>query len=792
MNKRQICFSILMLAILLSSVLSLAETQTGVCGDNLTWSLDNNGTLTITGTGPMYNGENETSLFPTDTVTIAIISNGVTTIGDNAFRQCSELLSVTIPSSVTSIGSNAFRQCKKLIRANLPPNLTYLGSEAFRTCTALKSVTIPSTLSTLNERVFQRCDSLESVIVPGSITTVGDYAFSGCYGLSEVTINNGVTYIGERAFWEDTSLTSISIPGSVTVIGKEAFLSCSGLTEVNFSQGLLVISNYAFQNCSLVTEWNIPNTVSTIGTGAFWSLIESYRNITYRIPASVTSIGTGIIADSSEWAAQRRVLADCGSYAHQWVNLSTTTYRAWTGGNYPNNGRFEDRKPTFNSTHHVEKRTVTQAPTCSQTGLANTVCEVCGAEVLMGEIVPMVDHLPVSDQNGIEANCVHAGMTDSYSCLYCGLVMVEQEEIPMTNHTYVLDAAVEPTCTEDGLSDGFHCSVCGMVFQAQTVIPATGHTVVTDEAVEPTCHSVGWTEGSHCSVCGEVFVEQEEIAKLQHQSVMDPAVNPTCETEGHSVGFYCCLCGEVFVQPNIVPALGHEWGEITYTWAEDNSTVTAVRVCSRDETHVETETVAVTAEYTQQVTCTESGQANLTSAAFKNAAFAVQTKHETIPALGHLWNEPEYTWAVDYSNVTGIRICAHNSDHTETETVNATRVVTLSPTKTKAGRYSAISDEFVNGAFEVQEKQIGSIPALNSLKVLYLPAGLSTVADESFMGADCQAVIIPDGCTSIGKDAFANCTRLIYVRVPESVTMIDPEAFDEFSLVALDYDNPGK
>ena len=158
-------------------------------------------------------------------------------------------------------------------------------------------------------------------------------------------------------------------------------------------------------------------------------------------------------------------------------------------------------------------------------------------------------------------------------------------------------------------------------------------------------------------------------------------------------------------------ALGHDWDAPTYVWADDNSTVTATRVCKNDPSHVETETVDTTSEVTTPATCTTDGVRTYTSAAFTNGAFAVQTKTETIPATGHNWGEVTYVWAEDNRSVTATRVCKNDPSHVETETVNTTSEVTTPATCTTDGVRTYTSAAFENGAFAVQTKT-ETIPAI--------------------------------------------------------------------------------
>ncbi|MDR0951731.1 MAG: leucine-rich repeat protein [Oscillospiraceae bacterium] len=176
-----------------------SAASSGQCGGNVYWTLDDSGTLTISGTGPMWNwvmiNNNQAYMAPwyslIDRINTVNIANGVTTIGEYAFFYCTSLTSVTIPDGVTTIGDNAFVYC-----------------------TSLTSVTIPDSVTTIGENAFISCDSLTSVTIPNSVTTIGEGAFSLCDSLTSVTIPNSVTTIGINAFWVCDNLTIYCYSGS--------------------------------------------------------------------------------------------------------------------------------------------------------------------------------------------------------------------------------------------------------------------------------------------------------------------------------------------------------------------------------------------------------------------------------------------------------------------------------------------------------------------------------------------------------------------------------------------------
>ena len=131
--------------------------------------------------------------------------------------------------------------------------------------------------------------------------------------------------------------------------------------------------------------------------------------------------------------------------------------------------------------------------------------------------------------------------------------------------------------------------------------------------------------------------------------------------------------------------------------------------------------------------------------------------------LTHDWGETNYIWSEDCSKLTASRTCARNYTHVERETVNVACEVTRSPTENTTGTYNLSSEGFLNTAFEKQERIDVEIPALGNMSVLRLPTGIREVEEDAFEGIACQAVIIPEGCSKIRENAFANCEELTVV-----------------------------
>ena len=305
----------------------IASGFCGANGDNVTYVLTDDGTLTISGNGAMMDYNKDLDRAPWNNFRYQIksisIGNNVTSIGNWAFYECLYLTGVTIPGNIIRIGASAFGDCSNLAEVTISDGVTSIGGEAFSYCSSLTSVMIPDSVTSIGFSAFLHCSRLTSVTIPNSVTSIGEYAFYDCSSLSSVTIPNSVTSIGECAFTYCSSLTSVTIPSSVTSIGYEAFSGCSSLTDINvdpdnkywcsvdgvlFSKdrktlaafpggrtgeyqcpdGVTSIGDWAFSDCSRLTSVTIPNSVTSIGEYAF---SDCSRLTSVTIPSSVTSIG---------------------------------------------------------------------------------------------------------------------------------------------------------------------------------------------------------------------------------------------------------------------------------------------------------------------------------------------------------------------------------------------------------------------------------------------------------------------------------------------------------------------
>ena len=255
--------------------------------------IDYEGTATRVRIAETYNGAPVTeicdSAFEKKNIVSVVIPEGVTTIGDSAFYNCSGLTNIELPNSVMIIGGAAFYGCSGLTSVEIPSSVTTIGMAAFSGCSSLTSIDIPSGVTTIGDSAFSGCGSLTSIKIPNVVTTIGRFAFYGCSRLTSIEIPNSVTTIKSSTFTNCSSLTSIEIPNSVTTIENYAFGGCSSLTGMEIPSGVTTIGEELFYACSSLMSVEIPSSITTIGRFAFYGC-SSLTSI--EIPNSVTTIGS--------------------------------------------------------------------------------------------------------------------------------------------------------------------------------------------------------------------------------------------------------------------------------------------------------------------------------------------------------------------------------------------------------------------------------------------------------------------------------------------------------------------
>ena len=306
------------------------DDKSGTCGEDLTWSLDDKGVLTISGTGNM---EDYTLLSKApwsdhaQDITSIVVKDGVTSIGDNAFINCNKVEQVSLSNDVETIGDYSFSGCTSLTDITLPNGLKTVPNGAFALCTGLKTVTVPKSVTEVGTLAFSSCTSLSDVYYDSTkedwdnitIATGNDSLTSANIhynGSSTDTVvdsgtcgedltwsldDKGVLTISgtgnmedytllSKAPWSDHAqdITSIVVKDGVTSIGDNAFINCNKVEQVSLSNDVETIGDYSFSGCTSLTDITLPNGLKTVPNGAF-ALCTGLKTVT--VPKSVTEVG---------------------------------------------------------------------------------------------------------------------------------------------------------------------------------------------------------------------------------------------------------------------------------------------------------------------------------------------------------------------------------------------------------------------------------------------------------------------------------------------------------------------
>lgn len=248
-------------------------------GSNITdtakWTLDSQGTLTISGNGDTVDCYElkEKMIQPwsayDDQIRKVVIEKGITSVGCYSFMKCKNLESVQLPNSLKVIGNYAFNECGALKEIKIPDSVERIFSDAFALCEKLKSVQLSKNLTKLDDDVF-RGAGLTKIVIPDGVKSIGYRTFFFCRDLKEVTLPNNLQYIFSWAFEECASLTAVTLPDSLEYIGGATFANCQKLKNVKIGNKLQEINEKTFEFCKSLNDIVLPNSLKTINERAFF------------------------------------------------------------------------------------------------------------------------------------------------------------------------------------------------------------------------------------------------------------------------------------------------------------------------------------------------------------------------------------------------------------------------------------------------------------------------------------------------------------------------------------------
>ena len=708
------------------NAIAASAASSGNCGDsgsNVTWSLDDNGTLTISGSGKIedYRSDIDQPWYSNRSdITSVVIEPGVTSIGSQAFYECSNLTSITIPSGLTSIGEQAFGNCTGLTSITIPSGFISIGDYAFWNCTGLTSITIQNGVTSIGTGAFWNCSGLTSITIPSSVTSIGVNVFYGCSGLTDITVDsNNSSFCSESGvlFNKDkTTLiyyplgkndSSYTIPDGVTVIEQYAFYCNSKLTSVTIPSGVTSIGEMAFRECSGLTSVIVPSSVTSIEYNAFWCCF----NLIIYIPGGIT---IGIDAFYST-AAKITYTVDSS-------NNVTITDISLSSGNTVDIPATIDGKTVIavdeDHRHKVGNHTcvTNTTPTC----IKKATCGICGQDYYG-------DH-DLSHHNAVPHTCTADGTVEYWECSVCGkkfsdpngtneITNISDPNDP-ARHSLVKTDEKAPTCTDNGNTAYWTCTECKNIFSddaglnpttlADVTVSATGHTWSNDWSSDGTGHwhdcvnancpitennqKVGYavhtpgadateTTPQTCDVCGYELAPALGHIHANHLTFI-AEVPEACTTDGVKA-HYECECGKLFADDQAATEVTLESLKIaahhTYgtDWESDNDDdhYHVCSVCSgkADVTPHSYDSGMITIPATE----TTEGVKTYT------CSVCHHTKTETVPKLSHT-----HSLSVDYSkDETGHwHACSGCTEKVDFEAhTEDSGTVTVQPTETTEG-----------------------------------------------------------------------------------------------------------
>lgn len=557
--------------------------SSGTIGDNLTWVLDSEGTLTISGTGDIPESSAHTlapwyaqrqniktviiddgitslpakAFISYENLTTVIMEDDVTSIGDSAFASCKKLTDVTLSANLTVIEDKAFLLCSELSNIVLPNSITSIGKYAFQQCLKLPSVTLGNNMTSIGAGAFEQCTQLQQVVIPDNVVSLGGFAFAHCTSLTSVTVGAGLSQISANAFSYCSSLTSINIPDNISNIGENAFTNCAALTNVTMHKGITSIDGYAFYQCTKLSQVNFPEGLKQIGRYAFGGCSELQKLdfgqgletigeqafshckslVHVNFPDSLTSIGYKAFDYCPNYLmivlpANIETIGFAAFYTgwHVWFK---GTQSQWNSIPFDiTDSTALNRKTVHFNCSGNELKTEVVAPTCTAAGYTQYTCTCC-QEYRQSYPKVATGHSYGAWYVAKEATFTSKGI-ERRDCSKCG--KYESKDIPMKTHT-------------DKNNDSI-CDDCGSKFctkQTEELLPGKNET----------CTQDGLTEGKKCSFCDAILQAQEVIPASGHHYG-----DWTTTTEGAKERI-CELCGEKEQQPEApTPTTTPSWETI--------------------------------------------------------------------------------------------------------------------------------------------------------------------------------------------------------------------------------------
>ena len=776
--------------------------------DNLTWTLDADGTLTISGAGAMknYNSSgNQSPVRKNSNVKKVVIEDGVTSIGSYAFASCNNLTSITISNSVTSIGERAFAYCSSLTSITIPDSVTSIGDFAFVSCTSLTSITIPDSVTSIGNLAFSSCWKLTSITIPDSVISIGNRALSNCSSLTSITIPDSVTSIGIEVFQKCTSLKTISLSCKSTLkksdFGKQADLVSYTPHTLTKTEAKDVTcaedGNKEYWTCEhcgkyFLSDDTDPETATAVEQAETILPAIQHKNAITRGVAEPTETAPGYSGDL--YCPDCDTVLEKGYTYWKEDNLTWTLYADGTL-NISGTGAIKDYNSTDNPSPayknlNVKKVVIEDGVTsigkyafwyCSNltsitipdgvTSIGRAAFESCKSltSITIPDSVTSIGESAFKRCIGLSSVTIPDSVTSigKYAFYYCK--SLTNITIP-DSVTSIENSAFNDCSSLQTISLSCKSSLKKSNFGKQAnLVSYTLHTLKKTATKAATCTESGNKEYWTCEHCKKYFLSDdtnpetakavelsETVIPASHKLTKVEAKAVTCAENGNKAYWTCEHCKKYFLSDDANPA-----------------TATAVE---------QSETILPALNHKNAI-IQNASEPNGTKPGYSGDRYCPDC--DTVFEKGYTyWNEDNLTWKLDADGtltISGTGAMKNYKDGDQSPVFNNSNVkkVVIEDGVTSIGNYAFSYTGLKSITIPDRVTSIGNYAfSYTDLKSITIPDRVTSIGNYAF--AYCKnlpSITIPDGVTSIGYGAFYHCTSLTSITIPDRVTSIGFSAF---------------